>query len=207
MPQNNRSVSRTRLEIARLAARFVAENGVNDYLAAKRKAAQQLGLSPDKNMPTNLEIEQALIEYQGLFQRDTLPQLLQVLRGQALRAMRLLEDFQPRLSGPVLTGTATSESEITLHLVSDEPESVAFVLAENAIPYRSCEKSIKLTRSDKRDYPAFQFMADKARFVLIVFPERQRNQVPISSITGKPMQRASMAELEQLVNKFIYAEK
>lgn len=200
MPPNNKSSSRARLEIAQHAARLVAVDGVNDYLAAKRKAAIQLGKNPDRNLPTNFEVERALIDYQGLFQNDHQPALLNELRTKAVNAMRMLDDYQPKLAGPVLTGTATSNTEITLHVVSDEPEQIAFVLDEHAIPYRHSDKSIKIGKTEKKDLPAFQFIADKTKIVLVVFPERQKHFVPLSTITGKPMRRATTAEVEKLLS-------
>ena len=45
-----------RRRIAALAARMIAEDGVNDYAQAKLKAAQQLGLS-NKHLPDDAELE------------------------------------------------------------------------------------------------------------------------------------------------------
>lgn len=200
MPQNNKHLSRTRLEIAQLAAKYVAEDGINDYLAAKKKAALQLGLHPDKNMPTNLEVERALIDYQTLFQSTQQPERLYGLRNKALNAMHLLKQFQPRLVGPVLTGTATEHSDIVLHLVSDQPELIGFHLDANAIPYRPCEKTIRTGKAEKKDYPAYQFIADNTRIVLVIFPEKEKHNLPLSAISGKPMQRASISQLEKLIS-------
>lgn len=198
---NNKFSSKTRMEIAQLAAKFLAVDGINDYLSAKRKAALQLGVHPDKGMPTNVEVEQALIEYQSLFQNNQQTELLYDMRSKAVNAMRLVESYWPRLVGPVLTGTATRHTEITLHLVSDEPEQVGFLLDEHAIPYASCEKTVKTGRTDKKDYPAYQFIADRTRILLVIFPERQKHVCPLSTITGKPMQRATVNEVEKLLMK------
>jgi len=48
--------------------------------------------------------------------------------------MRLLADFQPRLVGPVLTGTATPHTDISLHLFAETPETVTLRLADRGIP-------------------------------------------------------------------------
>ncbi|MBF8268917.1 MAG: hypothetical protein HW386_626 [Gammaproteobacteria bacterium] len=200
MPQTSKSTSRTRKEIALLAAKLVAVDGVNDYLVAKRKAAVQLGIKPDNGLPTNLEVQQALREYQSLFQNRDQTAHLNEMRHKALQAMRLLLSYQPRLVGPVLTGTATRHSEITLHLVSDEPEHIGFHLDEHAIPFTTTTKSLKTGKDEKKDFPAFEFIADRTRILLIVFPERQKHHSPLSTITGKPMQRATISEVEKLLN-------
>ena len=200
MPQTSKTTSKTRKEIAQLAAKIVAVDGVTDYLAAKRKAAIQLGIKPDKGLPTNLEVEHALKEYQSLFQNRDQTALLYEMRSKALQAMRLMASYQPRLVGPVLTGTATRHSEITLHLVSDEPEQIGFHLDEHAIPYTTTAKSLKTGKDEKRDFPAFEFIADTTRILLIVLPERRKHCTPLSAITGKPMQRATISEVEKLLN-------
>lgn len=187
------------MEIVQLAAKIVAEDGANDYLTAKKKAAVQLGASPDKNMPTNLEVEQALIDYQDLFQNNHQSEQLYELRTKAVKAMRLFDQYHTRLVGPVLTGTATKHSDITLHLISDEPERIGFHLDEHAIPFSNFEKAIKTSKTEKKDYPAFQFIAEKTKVILVVFPERQKHIPPFSTITGKPMQCASVIEVEKLI--------
>ncbi len=52
-----------RVRIAQEAARLMSEEGVQDYYAAKRKAAQHLGAPDTRNMPRNQEVEEALHEY------------------------------------------------------------------------------------------------------------------------------------------------
>lgn len=190
------------MEIAQLAAKFLAVDGASDYLAAKRKAALQLGIQPDKGMPTNVEVEQALIGYQSLFQNRQQAEHLYDLRSKAVSAMRMLNPYWPRLVGPVLTGTATRHSEIVLHLVSDEPELIAFLLDENAIPYSSCTRTLKTGRTEKKDFPAYRFIADRTSIILVIFPERQKHFCPLSTITGKPMRRAAVGEVERLLTVF-----
>lgn len=199
---NNKSSSKTRMEIAQLAAKFLAVDSAGDYLAAKRKAALQLGLHPEKGMPTNVEVEQALISYQSLFQNRQQAEHLNNLRCKAINAMRMLSPYWPRLVGPVLTGTATRYSEIILHLVSDEPELIAFLLDENAIPYSSCTRTVKTGRTEKKEYPAYRFIADRTCIILVIFPERQKHICPLSTITGKPMRRAPLGEVEKLLAVF-----
>jgi len=199
MPSTGKAISKTRKEIAQLAAKFLAVDGINDYLVAKRKAALQIGIRTDKGLPTNFEVEQALKEYQALYQNGDQTALLRAMRSKALQAMRMLVSYQPRLVGPVLTGTATRHAEITLHLVNDEPEQIGFRLNEHAIPFTSTAKTVKTGKTEKTDYPAFEFIADHTRILLIVFPERQKHYTPLSTITGKPMQRASIVEVEKLL--------
>src|SRR5438477_2400000 len=108
-----------RLRIAHLAARMIAEDGISDYGLAKRKAARQAGAPDSRNLPTNLEIEDALRSYQALYQADTHPEQVQYMRELALEMMQILEPFDPHLTGPVLSGNVGPHAEIHLHLYTD----------------------------------------------------------------------------------------
>jgi hypothetical protein len=55
-----------RSRIAHLAARLMAEDGIEDYALAKRKAARQAGLPETRELPTNEEVEQALRNYREI---------------------------------------------------------------------------------------------------------------------------------------------
>jgi len=199
MGNQNKTLSRLRLEIAQVAARYVAVDGINDFLTAKKKAARYLGADPDRNLPTNHEVEQALIDYQNLFQAVNQKQLLLSKRRKSLKAMKFLIKFDPRLVGPVLTGTATEFTEINIHLFYDEPEQVGFYLDEHGIPYSCCEKSVRISLNERINLPAYRFVAENDVIILIIFPERQKNLNPISSVTNKPMRRASMQQVESLI--------
>lgn len=199
MGNQNKSSARLRIEIAQVAARFVAVDGVNDYLTAKKKAARYLGANPDRNLPTNHEVEQALIDYQNLFLATNQKQQLLSMRRKSLKAMRFLDKFEPRLVGPVLTGTATEFTEIIIHLFYDEPEQIGFHLEDYGIPYSACEKAIRFSLNERINLPAYKFIADDDVIILIIFPERHKNLNPISSVTNKPMQRASLRQVESLI--------
>jgi len=52
----------------------MAEHGIRDFLIAKRKAAERMGVADMAAvLPRNVEIEQALAEYQRLFGGEALP--------------------------------------------------------------------------------------------------------------------------------------
>ena len=199
MGNQHKASAKLRLEIAQIAAKFVAVDGINDYLTAKRKAALHIGASPDGNLPTNSEVEEALKNYQNLFQGMSQKKMLYSLRKKSLKAMRFLDKYNPRLVGPVLSGTATRFTEITLHLFSDEPEQIGFYLDEHGIPFTSCEKTIRFNINEKNSLPAYRFVADDDIILLIIFSEKHKNLVPLSSITNRPMQRASLSKVESLL--------
>src|SRR5262245_39407788 len=100
--RSNRQQVTMRARIAAAAARIMAEDGVDDFALAKRKAARVLGAAETEALPANDEIEAELRAYLALYQADEHPQRIAELRRVALDAMRTLERFRPYLTGPVL---------------------------------------------------------------------------------------------------------
>ncbi|NKB36487.1 MAG: hypothetical protein GKR93_04855 [Gammaproteobacteria bacterium] len=196
-----KSSQKLRQEIAAAAAKIVALDGVEDFLSAKKKAAIQLGVSPNRNLPTNQEIENALITYQDLFLPDRKFELLQSFRQTAMQAMKMLVDYKPQLVGPVVNQTVTASSEIILHLFSDNIEEIGLFLDECGIPNEICEKNIKLSATDKASFPAYRFIADQISILLIIFSLNDKNLSPVSSITNKPMHVMNLTELEDAIEK------
>lgn len=200
MPQRPRgNAQQVRRLIAEHAARLMAEEGFTSYFAAKQKAAERLGVSSTRNLPNNREIEDALIDYQRLFQGPEQTGRLQRLRRTAVSAMRFLDRFKPRLVGPVLSGTAAEHTMVSLHLFCDTPEEVGLFLLEQDIPYELAERRLRVNPSTFAAYPSFQFAADDADIELIVFSSKEIRQAPCSPVDGRPMRRATLTEVESLL--------
>jgi hypothetical protein len=190
--------SERRRSLAHEAARLMAEGGIRDYHQAKLKAAQRLGIFDDASLPRNREIEDALREYQRLFQRDNVVELRQ-RREAALRALDFFTAFEPRLVGPVLDGTADAHSAVALHLHSDDPEAPHRFLEHHGIPVESRNRRVRLDRERAEDFPVWLFSAENLPFDLTVLPRDVLRQSPLSGIDEKPMKRASAAQLRQLL--------
>jgi hypothetical protein len=128
---------RVRDEIAMAAARLIAEDGL-DYATAKRKAARQI-MGPARIgsdlLPDNEQIQDEIREYQALFQAESQPGLLRLLRTLALEWMNRLAEFAPYLTGAVLNGTAGNHSDIHLQLFCDNPKDVSIYLLNAGIQY------------------------------------------------------------------------
>ena len=87
---------RVREEIAAVAARMIAEDGA-DYATAKRKAARQVlgteARAVGEWLPDNEQVETEVREYQALFQADSQPRVLALLR---LSLIHISEPTRPR---------------------------------------------------------------------------------------------------------------
>jgi hypothetical protein len=200
MPKrNNPRADLLRRALAQEAARIMAEQGIDDFLLAKKKAAERMGATDASVLPKNTEIEAALAEHHRLFEGSSHRSVLADLRRTALKAMRMLRDFHPRLVGSVLSGTASAHSDINLHLFADRPETVALRLMEEGIPHQVAERRMRYEPGRVVAYPAFRFVAGDQPIDAVVFPVDGIRQSPSSPVDGKPMRRADSSELEVLL--------
>ncbi|MDE2305101.1 MAG: hypothetical protein KGL34_06040 [Gammaproteobacteria bacterium] len=188
-----------RRTIAEESARIMTDQGIDDFLQAKRKAALRLGVRDSAVLPSNLEIEAAVRERQRLFGRAAHGDGIREQRQAALDAMRWLDEFQPRLVGPVLSGTATSHSEISLHLFADRSESVAIRLMEIGVPHSLRERRVKMDAERSVNCPALRFEAGGRTIEATVFPIDGIRQSPCSPVDGRPMRRADAREVSALI--------
>ncbi|MDB6088558.1 MAG: hypothetical protein JWN85_1342 [Gammaproteobacteria bacterium] len=189
-----------RRALAQEAARIMAEHGIRDFFVAKRKAAERLGVTDGSAvLPKNTEIETALVEYQRLFGGDSHAESLHAQRRAALNAMRYLQEFEPRLVGAVLSGTATEHSDVQLHLFADRAESVALKLMDRRVPYEVTQKRVKMNAERVLAYPGVRFELDDHEIEATVFPTDGIRQAPVSPVDGKPMRRATTFEVEALL--------
>lgn len=151
MSKNPRGASaHARRAIAAQAARLIAEDGLADFGAAKRKAARQLGFHDRDGLPDNHEVEEALRAYQALYQNDEQRERLDWLRRTALEVMRLFAAHHPHLAGAVWNGTATRGAPIDIELFTDDTKQAEILLLDRGIAYRSAEKPHFLRTLDAR---------------------------------------------------------
>ncbi len=188
-----------RSAVAQEAARLMAEHGIQDYRVAKRKAADRFGVRDESILPRNSEIESALASYQRLFGGAQHALFLQQQRRLALRAMQLLRQFEPRLVGAVLNGSATEHSDIQLHVFSDTPEAVYLHLADRRFEYEVFERKLKITPERQLAVPSVRFVMENEMIEALVFPMDGIRQAPTSPVNGRPMRRVGMNELSMLI--------
>ncbi len=188
-----------RLRICQEAARIVVEEGVRDYHAAKRRAAERLNMPHPCPLPSNAEIEAALTQHLELFHARELPARRARLRRLALDAMQFLSRFEPRAVGAVLTGAVTPHSPVELHLSADAPEEVGLLLTEHRIPYDQYERRIRFSGNRDLRLPGFRFTADNTIVEALVLTPTEAREAPLSPVDGRPMLRANTRDIQQLL--------
>jgi hypothetical protein len=184
--------------IAVEAARLAVDGKRADLAFLRRKAAKQLGCSDPKSWPDLALIEGALREQQRLFRGKEQVDALARLRRHAVAAMRMLDRFQPRLTGPVLDGTADEHSSIRVMLTVDEPEAVMRELLDRQIPWRAGEARLRWSRGRLASRPYLLLFLDDAEIELVLLSENDRNDPPFADDGRAPMRTASLSQLLEL---------
>jgi hypothetical protein len=186
-----------RERIAHIAARLMAQDGIEDYALAKRKAARQAGISQTSQLPDNDQIDAALRSYREIYQSGHASHL-RSLRQLALEIMNDFADFDPHLTGSVLSGSAGKYAGIQLQLFSDNSKSIEHFLLNRGVDFRSEE--VRLYESDKvLDVPVLLFDRDNVEIRLMVLSSRDRRIQLKFSPDGRPIERANRDAVGNLV--------
>jgi hypothetical protein len=187
-----------RSRIAHLAARLMAEDGIEDYWLAKRKAARQAGTPDARGLPTNEEVDDALRTYQQIYQREEHRNRLRDLRERAVRAMRELAEFNPYLTGSVLNGNAGKYADINLQLFTDNVKAVELYLIDRRIPYKAAQDRL-YSGEGMLTVPVYTVTDDGAEIELSVLSTRELRGPLRTSVDGKSIERAKLPAVEQLL--------
>ncbi len=193
------SSDKIRRQVAWDAARLMYEREESEYFRAKLKAARRItrGDFKPSDLPSNREIRDQIQVWAQLQEGQRRTENLRDMRLEALRMMRVLKAFRPRLIGSTLTGHVRRGSDIDLHLFSDSVESVAAVLDEQGLSYEVERKQVR-KHGEERVFVHIHVI-DRFPFELTIYASDKAHFVFKSSITGKAIERASIAELEQLL--------
>ncbi len=191
--------SKLRRQIAFEAARLMYDRQETEYYRAKQKAAARIckGWVKPADLPSNTEIRDAIQAFARLLEGDSRNANLQAMRLAALQMMRRLALFRPRLIGSVLTGHTREGSDIDLHVFSDSAEAVTHLLDHDGLSYQIERKQVRKS-GEEQVFTHVHVCADFS-FELTVYAPEQHRYVFKSSITGKAIERASIAQLEQFL--------
>ena len=188
-----------RRQVAFEAARLMYEREESEYFRAKLKAARRItrGDFKPSHLPSNREIRDHIQLWAQLREGQRRTDNLRDMRLEALRMMRILKNFRPRLIGSTLTGHVRRGSDIDLHLFSDSLEAIASVLDEQGLSYEVERKQVR-KHGEQRVFVHIH-IDDRFPFELTIYARDKAHYGFKSSITGKAIERASIAELEQLL--------
>jgi predicted HD phosphohydrolase len=188
-----------RRQIAFEAARLMYQRQESEYFRAKLRAAKRVcrGWVKPKDLPSNAEVRDQIQHFARLHEGDSRTRNLRDMRIEALRMMRLLAAFRPRLIGSTLTGHVRRGSDIDIHLFSDSLEAVEATLESSGIVFTVERKQVR-KHGEERVFTHLH-IADRFEFELTLYAARLAHYAFKSSVTGKAIERSSIAELEQFL--------
>ncbi len=174
------------------------------YYRAKMKAARRIYSREIKpyDLPTNREIRDQIEVLARLHEGERRTESLWEMRVDALRIMRLLEAFRPRLTGSVLAGPLSighvrRGSDIDLHVFSDSVGAVAAALDSQGVSH---EIERRRAREEKNEQTyTHLYIQDQFRFELTIYPTDMAHKE--CSVTGEAMPRADITQLEELLSR------
>ena len=185
---------RNRARIAQLAARLIAEHGLSDWNAAKRKACRHLGLPDREALPGNEEVQQALRDYNTLFRSDEQPARLQRQRSDALAWMERLSQWNPVLTGGVAGGWATAHSEIRLELEAEDAKAVELALINAGVAYGLAPPGPGASRQDQ-----LRIESPGATLRVVIVSPQERRSRPRRDTGATGEERLTIAQLRALL--------
>ena len=189
-----------RQRVAFEAARLISQHGLQDYQQAKLRAAERLGVTDNAALPGNAEVLAELRDYRRLFQGEEQPRQLRRRREAALPAMQFFQAFGPRLVGSVLDGSTDGNSPVCLRVFCDDPDEFARFLLDSQLHASALpDHRLRIDRERAENFPRWGFIVDDIAFEIAVLPTELSRNSPLSPIDNKPMQRASMRALRDLL--------
>lgn len=138
MKENSRKSKRRLRELVAFEAAKLLYNGeYEEYIDAKRAAAEDLEASI---LPSNREVALKILEYALEVEGDYYWMRLKELRDEALEVMEDLSEFNPRLVGSVWRGIVKPSSDIDIELDSENLEEVKQRIEESGYKILGIER-------------------------------------------------------------------
>jgi hypothetical protein len=193
--------TKLRRQIAYEAARLMYVRQESEYFRAKLKAARRIcgGWVKPADLPSNAEIRDHVQMLARLHEGQRRDDVLREMRIEALRVMRILIAFRPRLIGSTLTGHVRRGSDIDIHIFSDSLAAVTGALDAEGMRYDIEHKRVR-KHGEERVFTHIH-VEDRHLIELTMYASKMAHYVFKSSITGKAIERVSIAELEQFLAK------
>src|SRR5687767_4883850 len=165
------SDARVRHAIAFEAARLMYDRVESEYFTAKRKAAKRLCRGPVKpaDLPSNAEIRDLVQSFARVHEGEARTANLRAMRLEALRLMRTLRRYRPRLIGSVMTGHVRKGSDIDLRVFCDGVDPVTSLLEADGYQF-DVERKQVVKHGESRVFTHVH-VKDRFDFELTVYAE------------------------------------
>ena len=152
-----------------------------------------------RDLPSNREIRDQVQSLARMHEGERRTENLREMRVAALRMMRILANFRPRLIGSTMTGHVRQGSDIDVHCFSDSIEAVSAALEAEGTSHEVERKKVRKQGVEQTFVHIHAW--DRFPFELTIYGSQMAHYVFKSSVTGKAIERASIAELEQMLSR------
>lgn len=196
------ATEKVRRQIASEAARLIYGRQKAEYHRAKQRAARQLGHSwvQPVDLPSNREVRAELQTWARSREVDGDGQRLHEMRAAALRLMRLLRAFRPRLIGDVLSGRLRDDSSIECQLCSD---NIAAILAT-----LEAEVSVAAIEPQRLKEQVLEFWGIRLRLApdnisvqIVVHDIRTARRLYKNGTARQSLERAGISDVEAILRR------
>jgi predicted nucleotidyltransferase len=180
------------------AARLMVERSETEYLHAKERAILLLGLPYNTPYPTNRQIKECIAKLtRHQLGPEVMAERVRAMRRMAEEIMTVLADFDPHLIGSTLSGQIRDSSDIDLHVYCHHHQEVE----ERLRSFRYERVEAEYVENQKGTFVHLRWLERGYPIEITIHKWAQRQEVPISSVTGKPMKRADLDEVRRLLMK------
>lgn len=188
-----------RRQIAWEAARLMYCGQETEYYQAKMKAGRRIcqGWVRPRHLPSNSEIREEILLQARMHEGSGRLKRLRDMRVEALRLMRRLEAFRPRLIGSTLTGHVRAGSDIDIHVFADSVEPIVSALEEDGLECEVIRKRVR-KHGEERTYTHIH-VEDEFSIELTMYSRARLREAFRCSITGKRLRTAGIGKLESLL--------
>ena len=201
------ATEKVRRQIASEAARLIYGRQEDEYHRAKQRAARQLGhgwVQP-VDLPSNREVRAEMQTWARSREGEGDRERLHALRGTALKLMRQLRAFRPRLVGDVLSGQLRADSQLELQLCSDNIAAILAILEEDSSvggleSYRVQAQQIECWGIRLR------LAAGEASVQIVVHDIQSARRLFRSGTPRQSLERAGISDVEALVRRDVTEE-
>jgi hypothetical protein len=185
-------------QLAFEAARFLADGSESEYMQAKERATMMLGLSESVRWPSNRRIKEMIGQLtEAELGKDEVARRVREMRTIALEIMDIIDAYDPFLIGSTLTGQVRSGSDIDFHAYADDFNEIKDLLEQHG--YEDVEEEVIINR--KGEFVHLRWYEGPYPVEITVYQWSWRDIQPISSVTGRPMKRATRDQVAHLLTK------
>ena len=194
-----------RLSIANKAAEIIMEEGITDYQYAKKKAVRYLDLDTVDLLPSNDEIDKALLDYRLIFKAELDIELVKTIKTEALRIMKFFESFNPYFVTQLSEGLLPKYPIIQINLYSDNMKEVEYILLNNNIPFETKDFNISEKRTKKQSLkkiPLILIERGNVPIELKIFEphDQKRNKKNLMDMRGLDLKQLSNFDPNSLLS-------